>query len=71
MQGHFAEHDDATNAVPVLRDGLTAAGIENEFFIYDGTEHAFCNDDRPEVYDENAATDSMNRTVEFMMQHLS
>ena len=59
VQGHFAEHDDATAAVPGLRDGLTAAGVENEFFIYDGTEHAFCNDERPEVYDEAAATLSM------------
>ena len=71
IQGHFAEHDDATDAVPGLRDGLTDAGVENEFFIYDGTQHAFCNDDRPEVYDEAAATVSMDRTVEFMMEHLS
>ena len=49
----------------------TAAGVENEFFIYDGTQHAFCNDDRPEVYDEIAAKTSMDRTVEFMTQHLS
>ncbi len=71
IQGHFAEHDDATDAVPGLRDGLAAAGIENEFFVYDGTQHAFCNDDRPEVYDEAAATASMDRTVDFMLKHLS
>lgn len=71
IQGHFAEHDDATDAVPGLRDGLNAAGIENEFFIYNDTQHAFCNDDRPEVYDEAAATISMDRTVAFMMEHLS
>ena len=68
----FAEHDDATDAVPGLRDGLTEAGVENEFFVYDGTEHALLQrDDRPEVYDEAAATTSMDRTVEFMMKHLS
>lgn len=71
VQGHFAEHDDATAAVPGLRDGLTAAGVQNQFFIYDGTQHAFCNDDRPDVYDKSAATTSMDRTVEFMTAHLS
>ena len=71
VQGHFAEHDDATAAVPDLESGLNTAGTENQFFIYNGTQHAFCNDDRPDVYDESAAKTSMDRTVKFMMSHLA
>ena len=62
----------ATNAVPgPTRWPHRSQRIENEFFVYDGTQHAFCNDDRPEVYDEAAATASMDRTVDFMLKHLS
>ncbi len=70
VQGHYAEHDDATDAVPKLRDGMLEAGIDAEFFIYPDTQHAFCNDERPEVYDAEAASLSMDRTVNFMMKHL-
>ncbi len=71
VQGHYAEHDQATDSVPDMRSGLTAAGVANEVFIYDGTQHAFCNDDLPDVYDEAAATLSMERTVAFMEEALN
>ncbi len=70
VQGHYAENDGATESVPVLESGMKKSGAEAEFFIYPGTQHAFCNDDRPEVYDADAATLSMDRTVAFMTRHL-
>jgi carboxymethylenebutenolidase len=38
--------------------------------IYPGTDHAFFNDTRPEVYDAEAATDAWHRTIEFFREHL-
>ncbi len=70
VQGHYAENDGATESVPVLEAGMKKSGAEAEFFIYPGTQHAFCNDDRPEVYDTDAATLSMDRTIAFMTRHL-
>jgi carboxymethylenebutenolidase len=32
--------------------------------IYDGADHAFFNDTRPEVYNEEAASDAWRRTIE-------
>ncbi len=71
IQGHYAEHDNATDAVPGMEKGLAEAGVDAEFFIYEGTQHAFCNDDRPDVYDAEAAATSMSRTVAFMTKNLS
>ena len=67
IQGHYAEHDNATNSVPDLEAGIK----DSQFYIYKGTQHAFCNDDRPDVYDADAATTSMDRTVQFFNKHLS
>ncbi len=68
--GHYAEHDGATDRLPELRDALNAAGVESEFHVYPGTEHAFFNDDRPEVYDEASAGLAWSRTLEFFSQNL-
>ena len=67
IQGHYAEHDDATNSVPELEAGIK----DSQFYVYPGTQHAFCNDDRPDVYDASAAATSMDRTVQFFDAHLS
>ena len=42
-----------------------------EFFIYDGADHAFFNDTRPEVYDAgHAAHEAWEPTVDFFNMHL-
>ncbi len=55
--GHYAANDsfftpDAANA---LADELRALGKSVEIVIYPGTDHAFFNDTRPEVYDADAS----------------
>ena len=71
IQGHYAENDQVTDQVPDLRRALDDHEVKNEFFIYPGAQHAFCNDDRPEVYDQEAAELSLTRTVEFFKKELS
>jgi carboxymethylenebutenolidase len=69
--GHWAENDDWANA---SRDRFAEAferyGKAYEFHTYPGTRHAFFNDERPEVYDREAAELSWRRTLDFFDRHL-
>ncbi len=70
--GHAAEHDDL--APPEILDRIERelgdAGVDVTFYHYPGTQHAFFNDDRPEVYDAEAAERSWERTLQFLRAHL-
>jgi carboxymethylenebutenolidase len=70
--GLYAEKDQFVPpaAARALEERLKALGKEAEFHIYPGTDHAFFNDTRPEVYDAEAAADAWRRTVEFFRRHL-
>ena len=68
--GHYAEHDGATDMLPDLQASLEAAGVEAVFHVYPGTNHAFFNDDRPEIYDEPASKQAWARTLEFFSENL-
>jgi carboxymethylenebutenolidase len=46
------------------------AGVENSYQIYDGAQHSFFNDTRAS-YDEAAATDAWQRTLDWFAQHLA
>ncbi len=46
-------------------------GINAEFIIYPGVNHAFLNDTRPEVYNESAAKDAWQKAVSFFKKYLS
>jgi carboxymethylenebutenolidase len=72
VQGHFAEHDDfcPPDKAHQLEADLQALGKEAEIFVYEGTQHAFFNDDRPEVYNEQAAATAWERTLAFLRAHL-
>ncbi len=70
IEGHFAEHDGATDALPAVKAALKAAGKQAEFHIYPGTQHAFFNDERPDVYNAAAAKLSWERTLAFFGKHL-
>lgn len=66
---HCAEGDGTSNA-PGIQEALreiTSAGGSAIAFDYVGTQHAFFNDDRPEVFEPNAAALSWDRTVEFFL----
>ena len=71
VQGHYAQNDPVTDQVPDLKKTLDKFGVVNNFYIYQNTEHAFCNDDRPEVYNKEASSLSSKRTIEFLMKELS
>jgi carboxymethylenebutenolidase len=61
----FAEHDAWANADVRrnLEEALTRFGKSFETKVYPGTEHAFFNDTRPEVYNRQAAEDAWQRTL--------
>ena len=54
-----------------LEEDLKSAGKSVEFTSYPGTDHAFFNDTRPEVYNETAAQDSWNRMTGFFRRTLT
>lgn len=72
VQGHYAENDAFANpeSVRALEQTLKSNGVDAEMFIYDGTEHAFFNDARPDVYDAAASTQAWSRTLDFFRSKL-
>jgi carboxymethylenebutenolidase len=72
VEGHYAEHDDLANpeAVAAFDERLRDLGKEVRIFTYPGTGHAFFNDTRPEVYDDDSARQAWVRTLEFLRAKL-
>ena len=72
VEGHYAEHDDAAGpeAVAAFEERLRQLGKEVKVFTYPGTRHAFFDDTRPEVYEEDAARQAWVRTLEFLRAKL-
>jgi carboxymethylenebutenolidase len=65
---HCAE-GDGTSAAPGIQEAakeITAAGGAIQTFDYAGTQHAFFNNDRPEVFNESAAQSAWERTINFL-----
>lgn len=56
--------------VEAMHAAFDTAGIENEFHLYEGAQHAFFNDTR-ESYNEEAAADAWPRTLAWFRDHLS
>jgi carboxymethylenebutenolidase len=67
VQAHFAKHDDWAK-VELIEKVKAAVTVEMELHVYDA-EHAFCNDRRPEVYNEAAANQAWERTQSFVRTH--
>jgi len=70
--GIYAERDKSVPlaAVHELEQKIKALDKPVETHIYPGTDHAFFNDTRPEVYNAAAATDAWRRTIEFLRKNL-
>ncbi len=70
--GHYAEHDDfaSRELADAIERELRDAGVDVTLYHYPGTQHAFFNDDRPEVYDAEAARLSWRRTLDFLRETL-
>lgn len=71
--GAFAEKDEYAPpaAVQALEGQLKARGVQTDFKVYPGVDHAFFNEERPEVYDAAAATDAWQRTLSFFRAQLA
>lgn len=69
---HIAERDDYFGPEPAatLEKQLKDLGLDVEFDVYPGVEHAFFNDTRPEVHDEAASSLAWQRTIDFLHTHL-
>jgi carboxymethylenebutenolidase len=67
VQAHFAKHDDwaTVAAAEKVKAGVT---VPMELHVYDA-QHAFCNDQRPEVYNADACALAWSRTVAFVRAH--
>ncbi len=70
--GHYAELDASASPAMVseLEGQLQQHGVDVEMNIYQDVEHAFFNDTRPEVHDEEAAKIAWQRTVQFLRAKL-
>ncbi|MBO4208703.1 dienelactone hydrolase family protein [Micromonospora echinofusca] len=63
---HCSEEDgtSAAEGVQTARAAIEAAGGNCTVYDYPGTAHAFFNDDRPEVFHQQAAASAWARTLE-------
>ena len=71
LMGHFALRDEyfTIDQVDALDAALTAAGKPHEFHRYDA-DHAFCNENRPEVFNAACRDLADQRTLEFFARYL-
>lgn len=69
---HTDEHEggSAGEGVQQPKTAIEAAGGEITMYDYPGTDHAFFNDTRPEVYAPEAAQQAWSRTLEFLRDRL-
>ena len=71
VEGHFAAHDDffPPDAIRSLENQLQELGKEVTFHIYEGTGHAFANEeDVLGTFDVNAASLAWDRTIQLLNQ---
>jgi carboxymethylenebutenolidase len=70
VRGHFAGDDGFFTAdkVQALEAELTSLGKDVELVIHDGTDHAFFNDTRPEVYDAEHSAEAWDATTAFFRE---
>ena len=65
---------DGTSAAPGIQEAIiniNKNGGDVTTFDYPGTQHAFFNNDRPQVYNKDAAKLAWQRTLEFFTQNLA
>ena len=69
---HFAEHDafDPPENVAAMEQDFQKVGKQATFYTYPETEHWFFEQNRPDVYNAEAAALAWERTVAFLNAHL-
>jgi len=72
VQAHFAQHDQWATVDGAQKVQATLRGIHRtmELHVYDA-QHAFCNEQRPEVYNAAACSQAWSRSVAFVKQHVA
>ena len=70
--GIYAEKDKSTPPAVAreLEQQLKALGKSVEIHIYPGTDHAFFNDTRLDVFKRTEAEDAWRHTIQFLAKHL-
>jgi carboxymethylenebutenolidase len=72
VQMHVGDKDAwAMGFAGDLEPKLVDLGKQIEVFHYEGAEHAFFNDARPEVYHDESARLAFERTTGFLREHLA
>jgi carboxymethylenebutenolidase len=69
---HVAGGDEyfSPTTAAALEERLRDLGKEVDLQVYEGVDHAFFNDTRPEVYDAGASALAWQRTIDFLHAHL-
>ena len=72
VEGHYAENDAfaSPEMAKALEEDLRKRGKNATFHVYAGTDHAFFNDERPEVYNSAAANTAWTRTLALFRANL-
>lgn len=72
IEGHYAENDAfaSPEAARALEADLKKRGKNATFHIYPGTDHAFFNDERPDVFNAAAATTAWSRVLALFRANL-
>ena len=72
VEGHYAERDESASpdAVRALESQLRGLGKKVTMVIHPGTDHAFFNDSRPEVYDAKEAAELWRSALAFFHEQL-
>ncbi|HEY0098865.1 MAG TPA: dienelactone hydrolase family protein [Pyrinomonadaceae bacterium] len=72
LLGFYGERDDfaTPEGARQLQATLQSLGKSAEIHIYEDADHAFFNDERPEVFNPAAAADTWQRTLRFLREHL-
>lgn len=70
---HCSEQDGTSSApgIQQAKSSIESAGGSIQLFDYPGTQHAFFNDDRPEVFDADASETAWQRTTDFLRARLT
>ncbi len=58
-------------ACRAVEQGIKAAGKQAEVVVYPGADHAFMNEQRPEVYKDDVARDAWDKMVRHLRANLS
>ncbi len=72
LRGHFAELDPffGPEAAKALEQELKDLGKDAEIKVHANVDHAFFNDDRPEVHDTEASAEAWESMLDFMRNTL-